>query len=127
MEFKLGILGFGNMGSAIAEGALLKGVVKAGNVYVYNRSNPAMLRAEELGFNTVSNENELWESSDIILLAVKPQYMEEALSAVKKASTRTLSASRTSCLENRRASSRIRSTRKAIRPRRRSCRPSWTP
>ena len=86
MEFKLGILGFGNMGSAIAEGALLKGVVKAGNVYVYNRSNPAMLRAEELGFNTVSNENELWESSDIILLAVKPQYMEEALSAVKKTS-----------------------------------------
>ena len=45
-----------------------------------------MLRAEELGFNTVSNENELWESSDIILLAVKPQYMEEALSAVKKTS-----------------------------------------
>jgi pyrroline-5-carboxylate reductase len=86
MEFKLGILGFGNMGSAIAEGALLKGVVKAGNVYVYNRSNPAMLRAEELGFNTVSNENEIWESSDIILLAVKPQYMEEALSAVKKTS-----------------------------------------
>ena len=84
MEFKLGILGFGNMGSAIAEGALLKGVVKAGNVYVYNRSNPAMLRAEELGFNTVSSENELWESSDIILLAVKPQYMQEALSAVKE-------------------------------------------
>lgn len=84
MALRLGILGFGNMGSAIAEGALLKGVVKAGDVYVYNRSNPAMMRAEELGFNTVENENELWQSSDIILLAVKPQFMAEALSAVQK-------------------------------------------
>ncbi len=84
MEYRLGILGFGNMGSAIAEGALLKGVVKAGNVYVYNRSHPAMTRAEELGFNTVGSEDELWKSSDIVLLAVKPQYMEEALAAVEK-------------------------------------------
>ena len=84
MEYRLGILGFGNMGSAIAEGAALKGVVKPGNVYVYNRSNPAMLRAEELGFNTVSSEDELWNSSDIILLAVKPQFMKEALDAVNR-------------------------------------------
>ena len=84
MEFKLGILGFGNMGSAIAEGALLKGVVKAGNVYVYNRSNPKMIKAQELGFNTVSSEDELWKASDVILLAVKPQYMAEALRAVEK-------------------------------------------
>ena len=69
MEFKLGILGFGNMGSAIAEGALLKGVVKAGNVYVYNRSNPAMLRAEELGFNTVSNESTFQQVSSNITIS----------------------------------------------------------
>ena len=84
MGYKLGILGFGNMGSAIAEGALLKGVVKAGDVYVYNRSNPAMLRAEELGFNTVGSEDELWKSSDMVLLAVKPQFMAEALGAIEK-------------------------------------------
>ncbi|MBR6473333.1 MAG: pyrroline-5-carboxylate reductase, partial [Firmicutes bacterium] len=84
MGYKLGILGFGNMGSAIAEGALLKGVIKAGDVYVYNRSNPAMLKAEELGFNCVSSEDELWKASDIILLAIKPQFMAEALSSIKK-------------------------------------------
>lgn len=84
MAFKLGILGFGNMGSAIAEGALLKGVVKPGHVYVYNRSNPAMLKAEDLGFNTVSSEDELWKSSDVILLAVKPQFMAEALGHIEK-------------------------------------------
>ena len=84
MEFKLGILGFGNMGSAIAEGALLKGVVKAGDVYVYNRSLPKMYKARELGFNTVTNEDELWKVSDVILLAVKPQFMEEALGHIAK-------------------------------------------
>lgn len=84
MEFKLGILGFGNMGSAIAEGALLKGVVKAGNVYVYNRSQGKMTRAEDLGFNTVSSEDELWKESDMILLAVKPQLMAEALGNVTR-------------------------------------------
>ena len=84
MEFKLGILGFGNMGSAIAEGALLKGVVKAGDVYVYNRSLPKMDKARELGFNTVTNEDELWKVSDVILLAVKPQFMEEALGHIAK-------------------------------------------
>ncbi len=79
MSFRFGILGFGNMGSAIAEGALLKGVVKAGDVYVYNRSNPAMEKARDLGFNTVTSEDELWKASDVVLLAVKPQFMAEAL------------------------------------------------
>ncbi len=84
MAIRLGILGYGNMGSAIAEGALLKGVVKAGDVYVYNRSLPKMQRAEELGFNTVGSEDELWKSSDMVLLAVKPQFMAEALRSVDK-------------------------------------------
>jgi pyrroline-5-carboxylate reductase len=84
MAIRLGILGYGNMGSAIAEGALLKGVVKAGDVYVYNRSLPKMQRAEELGFNAVGSEDELWKSSDMVLLAVKPQFMAEALRSVDK-------------------------------------------
>ena len=79
MSFRFGILGFGNMGSAIAEGALLKGAVKAGDVYVFDRSNPAIGKAKALGFNTVTSEDELWKESDIVLLAVKPQYMAEAL------------------------------------------------
>ena len=33
MGYRLGILGFGNMGSAIAEGALINGVVNAGDVF----------------------------------------------------------------------------------------------
>lgn len=82
MDLKFGILGFGNMGSAIAEGALLQGVVKAGNVYVYNRSLPAMDKARDLGFNTVGSEDELWKASDVVLLAVKPQFMEEALNNI---------------------------------------------
>ncbi len=85
MAFKLGILGFGNMGSAIAEGALLKGVVKAGQVYVFDKSNQAMLKAEEdLCFNPVTSEDELWKVADIVLLAVKPQFMAEALGNINK-------------------------------------------
>ena len=82
MGYRLGILGFGNMGSAIAEGALINGVVNAGDVYVYNRSTPAMNKAEDLGFQTVGSEDELWKASDVVILAVKPQFMEEALSKV---------------------------------------------
>ncbi|MBO5994177.1 MAG: pyrroline-5-carboxylate reductase, partial [Firmicutes bacterium] len=62
----------------------LKGVVKPGQVYVFDRSKPAMSKAEDLGFNPVASEDELWKVSDVVLLAVKPQFMAEALNSINR-------------------------------------------
>lgn len=72
-QMKFGVLGFGNMGSAIVKGAVNKGVLKAQDVCVYDPKDSAASAAEDFGLELKGSVKELAEASDIILLAVKPQ------------------------------------------------------
>lgn len=81
---KIGFIGFGNMGSAILNGAIKKEILNKDLVYVFDVSENALQKAREIGVNTVKTNEELCEVSDIILLAVKPQYVEETLKQTKK-------------------------------------------
>ena len=82
---KIGVIGCGNMGGAILYGALESGVLPKENVYVYD-INPAMMeKAKGWGVNLAKDDEDVCLSSDIILLAVKPQNAAEALSQCKKA------------------------------------------
>lgn len=82
---KIGIIGCGNMGGAILYGALKSGVLPKENAYVYD-INPAMMeKAEKWGVNLAANDEEVCNSADIILLAVKPQNAAEALAMCKGA------------------------------------------
>lgn len=82
---KIGIIGCGNMGGAILFGALESGVLPKENAYVYD-INPAMMeKAKGWGVNLAESDEDVCEKADIILLAVKPQNAEEALSQCKKA------------------------------------------
>lgn len=81
---KFGVIGFGNMGGAIVEGALKKGTLKAEDVFVYDIVDAKNKEAAELGLNVCSGVEDLCESSDMILLAVKPQQFEETLAQCKK-------------------------------------------
>lgn len=76
---KLGVIGFGNMGGAIVRGALKKGTLKKEDVNVYDILSARNKEAEELGLHVCLNDEDLCAESDMILLAVKPQQMEEAL------------------------------------------------
>lgn len=82
---KIGIIGCGNMGGAILYGALESGVLPKENAYVYD-INPAMMeKAEKWGVHLASDDEDVCNNADIILLAVKPQNAAEALSMCKKA------------------------------------------
>jgi pyrroline-5-carboxylate reductase len=81
---KIGILGCGNMGEAIAKGMIFSGLVSARNLYVYDvdRDKVARLR-DYLDANTANTSEELANQCDIIILAIKPQDIDDALKEIQ--------------------------------------------
>jgi len=73
---KIGILGYGNMGSAIGQG--IKGKYA---VNVFDK-DPRKIKDAE-GVSLVGSIEELIEKSQAVILAVKPQDFEEILSKIK--------------------------------------------
>ncbi|MBR0373558.1 MAG: pyrroline-5-carboxylate reductase [Mogibacterium sp.] len=82
---KFGVIGFGNMGGAIVRGALAKGTLRAEDVNVYDILENKNEEARALGLHVSADDEALCKESDIVLLAVKPQQMAEALGMTKKA------------------------------------------
>jgi pyrroline-5-carboxylate reductase len=81
---KLGFLGFGNMGNAIAKGLIDKGIVEAASIAVYDVSAAKQQDAEALGISVVHCPGDLLDQANIIILAVKPQNMASALEHFEK-------------------------------------------
>ncbi len=77
---KIGIVGFGNMGSAFAEG--LK--EKAEFITVYDIDEEKRKLAIDKGFGLASDLYFLVESSDVILVAVKPKDIKGVLEKIKE-------------------------------------------
>lgn len=82
---KFGVIGFGNMGGAIVKGALAKGTLKEEDVNVFDILDEKNEEARALGLHVSADDEMLCAESDIVLLAVKPQQMEEALGMCKEA------------------------------------------
>ena len=77
---KIGIIGCGNMGEAIAKGIVYSKVVLAGELYLYDIDrNKSNYLKECLGVNASTSAEELINSCGTILLAVKPQDAEDLL------------------------------------------------
>jgi pyrroline-5-carboxylate reductase len=71
---KLGIIGCGKMGSALVKGAVREGSIKADSVNVFDVIDSASKRlADEIGAAIASSNDDLIDSSDAVLLCVKPQ------------------------------------------------------
>lgn len=71
---KLGLIGVGNMGTAILEGLLRRELVQAGRVFVFDKyTDKAEAFASRYGLGLASSNAEIAHLSDVILLAIKPQ------------------------------------------------------
>jgi pyrroline-5-carboxylate reductase len=79
----LGFLGFGNMGSAILEGLIARGVIRGEQAAVYDPAPPCIEAAQRLGARVMPTPEALAEASDILVLAVKPQMMDAALGQIR--------------------------------------------
>ena len=81
---KIGFIGTGNMGQAILEGFIVSEKVKKEDIFIYD---PDQLKLDMLitkyGVNTAENENKLAESSELIILAVKPNIYDKILDKIK--------------------------------------------
>ena len=69
---KLGVIGFGNMGSAIAKGFVTKKALDIKDIGTFDTYKKTMEKAKEDGFNVYNDESDLVKNSDAILVAVKP-------------------------------------------------------
>ncbi len=74
---KLGFIGIGNMGSAILKGGLASSYLKAEDVYAYDVDQEKLAKLEqETSIHYCHSTTELFESIDMVLLAIKPYQIE---------------------------------------------------
>lgn len=74
LKEKLGLIGCGNMGSAVLRGVLAKKIISPNHVRIYDVVNlKAKALVQETKVQICGSEEEAVGDSDIILLAVKPQ------------------------------------------------------
>lgn len=82
-HFMLGVIGAGNMGSAILQGALRTGVVSPGRVWMSNPHSEKLAPFGDTGVHTTNSNLEVVRSVDILLLAVKPQVIPAVLDEIR--------------------------------------------
>ena len=77
----IGMIGAGNMGSAILRGIVDAGYVKAGQLTVFDVSKRKLrdIQDDLPGIHPARDCLEVAENSDLIILAVKPLYIQEVI------------------------------------------------
>lgn len=84
VNIRLGFLGAGAMATALAKGFISTGLVPIGQICAYDIKPESAKKFEAAtGAETKSSPTELLEYSDVILLAVKPMHVADALLSIK--------------------------------------------
>lgn len=80
---KVGFIGCGNMASAMLGGIMKEGVVKKENLMASAKSEKTLKKIrEELKITAIADNRELAARADLIVLAIKPIYMEEVIEEI---------------------------------------------
>ncbi len=87
---KLGVIGAGNMGSAIIRGLIAADIYEAQNILVYDVDLHKVEGLRKEGLNVVDTVHEIAGKVDTVIVAVKPAIVEEVLRQLKNGSESTL-------------------------------------
>ena len=80
---KIGLIGAGNMGEAIINGLIKSGMCKSAQIWASDVRGARLRQLQETyKINTTEENTELFDQVDIVILAVKPQQMDEVLKAL---------------------------------------------
>src|SRR3954453_5654401 len=91
LKQKIGIIGAGKIGSAIARGLINAGLVKSNQVIASDVSDSLQQAiAQELGIKVTSANQVVCEFADVVILAVKPQILDSVVEEISQ----TLAASK---------------------------------
>lgn len=84
-KYLLGFIGCGNMGMAIARGAVMKEYIERFKICVYDPSEAVRNACRSENFIVMDSAKEVAESSHITMIAVRPQQLDEVLSELEGA------------------------------------------
>jgi pyrroline-5-carboxylate reductase len=82
-EYKFGLLGVGKMGSAILGGLIKKDIYKPEEIVIYTLEEDIKEKYKKQGINIANDEIDLFNSSSVTLMAIKPQIYDSVLEKVK--------------------------------------------
>lgn len=83
-NLKVGIIGFGNMGQAMANGWVQSGKIKPENILTTARNIEKLkMNSKAIGVNPYEQVEALVDDADIIVLAVKPYQIETVTKPIK--------------------------------------------
>ncbi|WP_340820864.1 pyrroline-5-carboxylate reductase [Methanolobus sp. WCC4] len=82
---KLGFIGTGKMGSALIKGICDAGIFSPSEVYASDLYEPSLEELkQDVGVNVSTDNKVTVTSSDVIVLAVKPQILKKVISTIKE-------------------------------------------
>ena len=84
---KLGFVGCGNMATAIIKGIIDKRIVEASDVIVSDASSKALEKASSMAVTTTVVNQQVVKEANVVVLAVKPQYIEAVINEIKDSVT----------------------------------------
>ena len=80
---KIGIIGSGNMATALLSGFLSSNIVETENVYLSDTDKEKLACWKNKGVNCCTDNNLVAENSDIVIFAVKPNVLPKVLKDIK--------------------------------------------
>ncbi len=83
VDLRLSVLGFGNMGQAIVKGLVNKGRLSTNSILIYDPDDEKQKVAKGLGIKIADSPGVLIRENEVLLVAVKPQVLREALVPLK--------------------------------------------
>lgn len=81
---KIGFIGLGNMADAMIAGMLQKDIVRPQDITGSAKTSQTREKmAAKYGINVLEKNSDVASAADILVLAVKPQFMEEVIAEIK--------------------------------------------
>lgn len=80
---RIGIIGAGNMGGAIAAGLVKSEFVSASDIFVFDPKDKNLTEMGDMGITACENNKEVVQKTDIVIVAVKPYHIEGVVQEVK--------------------------------------------
>ena len=78
--YKLGLLGFGKMGSSIINGLIESKKIERNDIIIYSLNQEDIVNG---GFSLAKDELDVYQNSEIVLFAIKPQQFPEVMEKLK--------------------------------------------
>lgn len=88
MGKKIGFIGAGNMAEAMIAGILKKGVLSSSDIIASRRNKEALDSLHEKYGIDVTADNKEAAKAEIVVLAIKPQFMKEVIDEIKSVVTK---------------------------------------